>query len=489
MKLRILTFALALLLFAGVLCGCRKNTGNEEKATDAFIGEKDYGSVGEKDWQGRTCQILGVNSLNEPSFEIYADSNEQTNISMSVFSRNSEIEALFNVEIAQVGDDDYNDEFYTKFKNKILTGAVSYDLAFLYRDDMAKAIENQLFYDLMGVNYVDFSQPYYNESTLESMKISGKLFHMVSDFSLVDKNRIAVLFANRTLAEEFGIPNLVQEVKDGTWTFEKFEQYVKEVAADLDGDDQRLYTKDRFGVTIGAKDESIAFWSAMGAKTVSRNDAGQYEFTYSNQLALNAADRIKRVFTNEDLYYYSRVEDNYEGAGDAFKAGRSLFYGASLSSITGIKESDFAYTVLPFPKYDEDQDRYYSNNNNRYCATFGIPTCAQDKDFSGFMIEVLSWKSTQTTLRTYYQINCKLRNSYDQECSDMMDVLFESLSFDFGFMYDPVFTVENSTPKSIVSTALRHDDGQSLSTAYESYSESQEIKLKQLLKKILTTAR
>ena len=352
---------------------------------------------------------------------------------------------------------------------------------------MAKAIENQLFYDLLGVDYIDFNQSYYNESTLDSMMIGGKLFHMVSDFSLVDKDRVATLFANRSLAEQFDIPDLVEEVKNGTWTFEKFESYVKEVSFDTTGDGKMSYIEDRFGVTIGAKDESIAFWSAMGAKTVSRNDAGQYELSYNSQLAINAAEKIKRVFTNEDLYYASQSSDNYEGAGDAFKAGRALFYGSSLSSIGGIKESDFSYTVLPFPKYDEDQSRYYSSNNNRYCATFGIPTCAADKDFSGFMIEVLSWKSKTTTLRTFYDINCKLRNSYDQDCSDMMDVLFESLSFDFGFMYDPILETEGNTPKSIVSHALRHDDGQSLSTAYKSNSEAQEILLKRLIKKILTS--
>ena len=69
----------------------------------------------------------------------------------------------------------------------------------------------------------------------------------------------------------------------------------------------------------------------------------------------------------------------------------------------------------------------------------------------------------------------------------MMDVLFESLSFDFGFMYDPILETEGNTPKSIVSHALRHDDGQSLSTAYKSNSEAQEILLKRLIKKILTS--
>jgi len=90
---------------------------------------------------------------------------------------------------------------------------------------------------------------------------------------------------------------------------------------------------------------------------------------------------------------------------------------------------------LPYPMYDVEQGRYYTTNDNTYGATFGIPTCAADADFSAFMVEVLSWKSSDTTLTTYYNTVCKVKSSYDEVCAEMVDVVINSLVFDFGLVY------------------------------------------------------
>lgn len=474
---------MALLLLAGGLCGC-ENNNNRPTETRPKTETTDYGTLGQKDWGARACSILGVYATHEPSFEIYAADNTGDNVNKAVFDRNSEIESLFNVRIIQVGDENSAD----RFGDDILTGAATYDIAFLYRDDMATAIANQNFVDILGLPYIDLTQDYYTSATIDSMKIGGKLFHMVSDFSLVDKSRITTLYFNRDMADDNGITTVIDDVKAKKWTFEQFATYVKQVSLDKNADEKMSYKDDQYGVTIGSKDESIAFWSAMGAKTVSIDQSGNYYFDYASDLAIRAADKIKDIFTNSDYYYASQTSDEYKGAGLAFEEGRALFYGAVMSSLPSISSNtDFMFTVLPFPMIDTDtQTRYYSNNNNTYCATFGVPTCAKDTSFSGFMIEALSWKSTDTTRQAYIDVNCKTKHSYDQVCSDMMTILFDSLSFDFGFLYDDILAVDSNTPKSIVSGCLRYTD-RSLATYYSGNATQQKKRLDKLLKKITET--
>lgn len=460
MKKRILSGALALLLLAGGLCGCEKK--DPQKTRPQGSGVKDYGTLGEKDWGGRICSILGVYSDYEESFEIFSESNDGDNVSTAVFNRNNEIAELFNAKVVQVGDAGSA----KRFADDIQTDSASYDIAFMFRDDMAKAISANLFVDLLGLQNIDFTQKYYNASTIDSMKIGSKLYHMVSDFSLVDKERITCLYLNRDFAEDSGINSIIEDVETGAWYFSDFATYVKQVSRNVDNEGKMSYKDDIFGVTIGSKDESINFWSGMGAKTVSKDQKGDYFFDYGSDTAIKAADTIKQIFTNSDYYYASEMADNYEGAGDAFEEERALFYGAVLSSLPSISQNtEFSFTVLPFPKLDETQTRYYSNNNNSYCATFGVPICAKDPEFSAFMIEALSWKSTDTTRRIFIDTNCKTRHSYDQVCSDMMELLFNSLSFDFGFMYDADLKTGDNTPKSIVSGCLRYTD-RSLASFY-----------------------
>lgn len=480
MRLRVLTFTLALLMLAGCLCACTPKEGGSSANTTGS-NFTDYGTLGKKDWGGRACSILGVYDTHEPSFEIFATGNETDSVSQSAFRRNERLETMFNVSIEQVGDEDSDDNFTIDMMSQM----VHYDIAFLYRDYMPKAIVSHYFYDIMELPYIDFRQPYYTANTIESMKISGKLFHMCSDFSLVDKSRISTLFYNRSLATDFGLSDIFTDVRNGEWTFEKFASNVKLVSFDMNSDEKMDYENDRFGLTIGSKDECISFWSGMGAKFVATDESGAYELQYGSQLSLQAVQKCQEIFTNTDYFFASTETDNYEGAGKAFNAGRSLYYSAILSSLPSIAgEVEFAYTVLPYPKYDETQANYVSNNNNRYCATFGVPVCALDPDFSAFMIEALSWQSTETTLKSYYDVNCKIRNSYDPDCSDMLDVLFDSLSFDFAFLYDDVLKTDSNTPKSIISSSLRKKD-KTLTAYYTENSEAQEALMKKLVKELV----
>ncbi len=475
---------LVLVLLTGILCGCGdtktqnvSTTAAVDSNTPVPVETEDLGTLGNTKWNGRTFSILGVYSSNETSFEICPEEDAGDNISAAATRRNLMIEDLYDVKIQQVGDESCS----TNLAVDVAAGSVSYDLVFLYRDDMATAIIKHLFLDIMNLKYIDFNRPYYNEFTIDSMKIDDRLYHMSSDFSLVDKNRVATLFFNRDLAENHNIPDIISQVKEGSWTFENFFTYVKMTSFDKNGDGNMDYLNDQYGVTIGSKDESIHFWSAMGVKTVDVDGEGEYFFDYNSERAIEASEKVKTVFTNKNYYYASQTSDNYEGAGDAFTSGRALFYGAVMSSLPSLaSEAEFAYTVLPYPKLDDQQQRYYSNNNNRYCATFGVPICAEDPDFSGFMIEALSWRSTDTTLQNYYEVNCKFRNSYDKDCSDMMDVLFDSLTYDFGFLYDNILKTNGNTPKSIVSGVLRYED-RSLTTAFEENGEAQKTLLSQLL--------
>jgi len=66
---------------------------------------------------------------------------------------------------------------------------------------------------------------------------------------------------------------------------------------------------------------------------------------------------------------------------------------------------------------------------------FGIPSNAPDADFSAFMLEALSHESYTTTLPAYIEISAKVKHVYDEKSAQILDLIFDSVNYDFGFLY------------------------------------------------------
>ena len=461
---------LALLTFSASFVGCNKKEGDKAGNDTKNTAEKETvnAPVPHYDWQERTFTVLSVDNPHEPNFEIVGEMNGEL-MTQTVYTRNSWIEGYYNVQIGQVPAED--DKAIEVLENLNLSGEYDYDLAFLVRNNMATAIMKGYMNDLNGVSYLDFSKDWYNANTIDSMKIDGRLFHMVSDFSLVDKARTNVLFLNRDMAANNNLPDIIQTVRDGQWTIEQMLTYSQEIANDLDGEGMGL--TDQWGLVCGGKEGSVAFWNAMGNEVVAV-DGATWTVNVANEHSVNSIAELRKLFDQNISFVGDRL-GSYDDAPDVFVGGRALFMGGVLSTIDGLgSRAAFSYTALPFPKYDSTQEQYYTTNDNTYCATFGIPDCAADPDFSGFMIEVLSWQASTTTFPTYYETVCKIKKSYDAVCAEMLDLVFDGLIFDFGLMYGNYINLKSKILMESIYTT------QDITGLYDGVQTSTESKIQNL---------
>jgi len=445
--LRILCLLLALVTVLMTFAACG-NGGDSDDSNKVTVDKEVVDEpVPHYDWGGRIFTILSTQNPYEPNFELVGEIGGER-VGESVFYRNTWIEEYYNVKIEQVGE--ANDKPVELLEKTVQAGDNAYDLAFLVRNNMSTAIKSGYMTDLNGVSYLDFSHDWYNSNTIDSMKISGRLFHMVSDFSLVDKARTNVLFLNRDKAEENQLPDIIQMVRDGQWTIEQMIAFAK--ANDSDGNgSMELY--DQWGLTCGGKEAAVAFWNALGNEVVSIDENGNWTVEVANEHSVDSITELRKLF-NDGVSFVGDKFGSYEDALDTFIGSRTLFMSSTLSTIEDIgANAEFSFTALPFPKYDAEQSQYYTTNDNTYCATFGIPTCAADVEFSGFMVEVLSWQSSTTTYPEYYEVVCKVKKSYDMVCAEMIDLVFEGLIFDFGLMYGNYINLKtNILMESIYTT-------------------------------------
>lgn len=437
--IRLLALLLVSVMACSVLVSCTFFE-EEEETSEVITSEEDDGLVEQIDWQGREFKVLATHDEHEPNFEIVG-SMEGDKLSQTVYERNVAIKGFCNAEIIDVAVD--GEDTFASLEKDFEAGGGEYDLVFLIRNDMAGAIQRGFMKDLTKVEYINLENEWYNSLAIESMKVSGRLYHMTSSFSLTDKARTATLFYNRDMADDFNLGvDVIAEVRAGTWTIDKMYKMITDVAASGDTDGDGVVDKeDTFGIAGCGSESATAIWAGMGNKLVNFDNGTDYGSEIMSDRSLGGLETIKNMFKISEWNGFTGSESkfwkkDYDAPHTAFVQERALFIADIMGNIEWIAEdADFAYTAITFPKYDLDQTRYYTTNDNTYSSSFGIPYLAEDCDFSGYMIEVLSWKSHTTTYPEYYQVKCMVQKSYDPICAEMLKLNYEGLVFDFGFTF------------------------------------------------------
>ena len=86
----------------------------------------------------------------------------------------------------------------------------------------------------------------------------------------------------------------------------------------------------------------------------------------------------------------------------AFNEGRVLFYHETVYQLVNFDDLDFSLGVLPFPKLNSDQDRYYTPLSQAQTTFACIPKCTKDRMMSMYFLDVLSWTGEDYIMNAWY---------------------------------------------------------------------------------------
>lgn len=323
-----------------------------------------------------------------------------------------------------------------ELRNAVLSQEDLYDLAFIGTGDIGTLAADGYLYDLNTVDHIDFSRDYWNEDVNESLTIGSSLYFTSSDFSLRDKNRVYILCYNRDMLENYQLDSIVDKVRDGTWTADAMKEYTKAVTVDLNNDGV-MFTEDNYGIGFDSYNGLAALAYGFGAKIVQNDSNGKLEIVMNNERTISGIDKALAIA--QDGFYCNdfagKVDyDHWDVSSNLFFNEQTLFTATFPHVLANLSAScDFDYGICPFPKYDEEQEKYYSLADVK-SMLFSIPVSSSDPDFSGFMLEALSADSEEV-LHNYYEITCKVKYIYDEDSAEMLDTIFDGIVFDLGFIY------------------------------------------------------
>ena len=122
----------------------------------------------------------------------------------------------------------------------------------------------------------------------------------------------------------------------------------------------------------------------------------------------------------------------------AFIEGRELFYMCGLILNTSFRKMKDDMGILPIPKFDPAQDRYYHTVSQANSDVMCIPAGFSESELDdiGLLASARSRESKKLVTPAYMDVQLKYRDARDEESGEMLDIIFASRTFDVGSMYN-----------------------------------------------------
>lgn len=434
------------------LASCSSSNGGSESeaqaATDAQTGEtteaestetdrsgyKD--SLPELNYDGQTVVIYSRNT--DPySYEMGTDEMNGDVVNDAIYSRNSAVEERLNVGITV----NRVDEVLSSAQKLANAGDPSCDIAAGYGIKIPTMATSHLLVNMLDLDYLDFSQPWWPEALNSQLVYYDKLYVASGDVALTMIQYLCAVFYNKALSETYGITeDFSAAVTNGSWTLDMMCKYAADVSSDVDGN-SAYDQNDVYGFLQCDSVCIFAFGVGCGLKIIDRDSNGDPYIAMDTPNTYSIIEKVNALFYGTSSSFTAYLPEMIAAAKDEnakialgnrmFANDQALFYVNQLYYMEYLRDMDSDFGILPYPKFDEAQENYVSNVRDSY-TILGIPVSCSDPDRAAAVMEALAAESYRTVTPVYYEMALKEKYARDSSTSEMLDVISSSVAFDFG---------------------------------------------------------
>ena len=381
----------------------------------------------ERKFEGQEFRVLTTTSK-EYQFRVEELNGEVTND--AVYNRNQTVEDRFDAKIVTV----ITNSPYDQINQFVKAAADECEIVDHFEYKAYTPIGQHSYLDWNTIPYIDQNQPWWSKDSNEGSTINGKLFCIVGDLSITAMQFTYAMFYDMDLMAQYGFSaeDMYGTVFEGKWTLDKLQSTAESIYVDLNANG-----KSDDGDVLG-----YAYWNlhgtdvwvtAMGEKITTYED-GKINVTLGSEKVFNALDKVINLVYNTKGAY--RFNDETHGR-DEFIAGRVAIMPMMFEDCYGpLRDMESAYSVLPYPKYDEAQQEYYTNSMDQH-SVFGTPVTlpADRHEFLGIMMEALNAESWKTVYPAFYDTALKNKYSEDAATAQMIDLIMDGRVYEFSFQF------------------------------------------------------
>ena len=431
MNKRIASFLLLLAMLTSMAAcgeGAAETETSAELNADTTVTEETEAAFSdnlpERDFEGKTFTSLipawtaGLMMAEELTGEVLND---------ALYNRDRAVEERFNTKIVSAVVDDCSVEM----KSVTASGDDLYQIVSDGIVSLGINLMQDWYLNAREIPYLDFSQPWYSSEVTSELTYKDVTFIFISDYSISNMDMTECMVYNNDLAEEYNLEPIYDVVMAGEWTMDKLNTTIEGTYQDVNGDGTKD-DADRYGLALDFKGDPSTIPFHFGHRILERRDDGSFKDVYYDEKMVNIVEWMYDLTHNNQNV---NCQDAWNHGFNMFYEGNTLIGYIRINMISwGLRDLDLDYALIPRPKYDENQEKYYSTLAGSADAMVFLKTVG-DREFAGIILEALAAESHRTAVPAYYDNVLSYKLVRDENNIDMVELIMDGRMYDFGYVY------------------------------------------------------
>ena len=371
------------------------------KAADEAIAQKDY--------EGRVFNIVMVDEV-----EMNISTDKETSYARAFEMRYELLKKKLNCDIRIVKVD--KDTFLSEARTAVGAGMYYSDIVCVPQSMIG---DMHLYGILLDLNesYAEAftSEAWYKDAKTQSS--GGNSAYAVAGNGCLSPDTYSCVYFNKDLTDFYGLTeDIYKSFADGSWTWDKLAEF-RSKCTDAKHSDL---------ISVGAKSSDVLIEGMFGASGMKffANELGTRPAAADNGDRANALVRKLKEMIGDKTQFVSG-DDSWT----MLAQEKVMFY---IDTLDRAPLLDCNFGVVPIPKFDSAQERYYTYANGD-THMFAVLKTTENSDA---VVEFLNaYNEASRVIRDAW-----LRDLLDFALGDAnsykaVETVFDSVTFEFGYMY------------------------------------------------------
>jgi hypothetical protein len=230
-------------------------------------------------------------------------------------------------------------------------------------------------------------------------------------------------------------------VQNGTWTLDKQAELAPLFYKD-NGNGRQDMTGDLYGFVSSTYTNIDAYWSACQLDIIRKDGDGNLALVLDLERLHGVTDKILKLFhntndatyrvpNNGDDYIWDTIRQMFADGDTAMASFR--FLEMENAAMRGMEQE---YGVVPMPKYDVNQDGYYTLLHDQFTViTIPVTVTGDRLSQMSAVLEAMASASYHIVKPVYYEDTLRTKIAHDPTAAEMMDIITDNVYIDAGILY------------------------------------------------------
>ena len=378
-------------------------------------------------------------------------------INDEIFERNARISDKLNCSLSEEGFTISSGDYWDELSPLMQAGDDKYDILCLPYRYTATSVTGGYILNLDELKNLHLDENYWNQTILDATSLNHRHYIASSAAHFMSVDGMWCLYFNETLMTNLQLTYPYDLVREGKWTLDRLKEYIQ-AGMNLNGDavfappyEGRAQWNANGASVYGFTSYTSVFQKllyGMEAHMIDKDDEDKMVFAASSEHFINCATKLAEIFSVAGQYLDANEDDGFSYNLNIFPSGRALFMGGELKDAQVFRDMDNEFGVLPLPKWDENQDQYFTTLDYQM-MTFAIPYTQKAPEDAALLLDALSFETHTTILDLFLGNRIEQKGLRNADSIEMLHIIYDGLGIDLGEAFDLFGTLASDIKKNI----------------------------------------